>query len=133
MFYAGSAYYVLKDYVRLSWRIFVPLVIALGFSTLSKEVFFVVYGLGIAYVVLFLAYVPGGLLRAYNRVGDYSYGLYIYAFPVQQSVAALLPGVSVIELLSISLAIGLSAAALSWHLLEQHALKFKNHFGRLSN
>jgi peptidoglycan/LPS O-acetylase OafA/YrhL len=133
MFYAGSAYYVLKDYVRLSWRIFVPLVIALGFSTLSKEVFFVVYGLGIAYVVLFLAYVPGGLLRAYNRVGDYSYGLYIYAFPVQQSVAALLPGVSVIELLSISLAIGLAAAALSWHLLEQHALKFKNHFGRLSN
>jgi peptidoglycan/LPS O-acetylase OafA/YrhL len=41
--------------------------------------------------LFYLAYVPSGWIRKYNRVGDYSYGIYIYAFPVQQSVAALIP------------------------------------------
>lgn len=45
----------------------------------------------LAYLVLVLAYLPGGALRQFNRLGDYSYGVYIYAFPVQQAVTALSP------------------------------------------
>jgi peptidoglycan/LPS O-acetylase OafA/YrhL len=45
-----------------------------------------VLALATPYLVLFIALVPGGWLRHYNRLGDYSYGLYIYGFPTQQSV-----------------------------------------------
>lgn len=82
----------------------------------------------IAYVLFYLVYVPVGQLRTFNQVGDYSYGVYIYAFPVQQSVAALLPGVSVIAMISISAVVTLLLAALSWHLLERRALRLKGHY-----
>ena len=94
MFFSGAAIYVLKDYITMSWTAFLLCAIALVLSSFDKRVFFVVYGLTIAYILFFIAYVPVGYLRSYNRVGDYSYGLYIYAFPVQQSVAALITGVS---------------------------------------
>ena len=71
---------------------------------------------------LWLAYVPGGRVRGYNRVGDYSYGVYIYAFPVQQSVVALMPGVSPLALLAIALPITVLLAVASWHLVESPAL-----------
>ena len=43
----------------------------------------------------YIAYVPSGNIRIFNKAGDYSYAIYTYAFPVQQSVAALIPNVSV--------------------------------------
>jgi peptidoglycan/LPS O-acetylase OafA/YrhL len=76
-----------------------------------------------AYVVLCLAYLPGGWLRRYNRLGDYSYGLYIYAFPVQQLIVAGLPGIGVAALFGASAAGTLVLAVLSWHLVESPVLR----------
>ncbi|PJN95148.1 acyltransferase, partial [Amaricoccus sp. HAR-UPW-R2A-40] len=45
--------------------------------------------LAVAYATFWLAYVPGGWIRNYNRLGDYSYGMYIYAIPLQGLVVML--------------------------------------------
>ncbi len=126
MFFSGAAYWVLKEHIRLSGKFFCLAVGALLLAAVAgTQAFFVVYQLSIAYVLFYLAYVPAGWLRKYNAAGDYSYGVYIYAFPVQQSVAALLPGVSVLLLTLISVAVTLTLAALSWHWIEQRALRLK--------
>lgn len=126
MFFSGAAFYVLKEHVTISRRIFWLLVIALMSSAMAnKHTFFIVYILTIAYILFYIAYIPSGFIRKYNQVGDYSYGVYIYAFPVQQSVVALVPGVSVLSMLSIAATVTLLLAALSWHLLEQRALGLK--------
>lgn len=126
MFFTGAAFYILKEHIILSRTIFWLLMIVLLSSVMvNKHAFFVVYVLTIAYILFYIAYIPSGLIRKYNQVGDYSYGVYIYAFPVQQSVAALIPGVSVLSMLSISATVTLLLAALSWHLLEQRALGMK--------
>ena len=126
MFFSGAGLYVLKEHVVLSHSYFWLYAIALLSSVLvSPRVFGVVYLLTIAYAVLYLAYIPSGPVRAYNRVGDYSYGVYIYAFPVQQSVVALIPGVSVFMLFLISACLTLVCAMLSWHCIERRALAFK--------
>lgn len=126
MFFAGAAFYVLKEYVAISRMFFWLLVIALLSSAMvNKNVFFIVYLLTIAYILFYVAYVPSGLIRKYNQVGDYSYGVYIYAFPVQQSIAALIPGVSVLSMFLIATPVTVFLAALSWHFLERHALGLK--------
>jgi peptidoglycan/LPS O-acetylase OafA/YrhL len=126
MFFSGAAFYVLKDYITLSYLFFWLFSIALLSSAIAnKHAFFVVYTLTIAYVLFYIAYIPSGFIRKYNLVGDYSYGVYIYAFPVQQTVAALVPGVSVFPMLLISTSATLLLGALSWHLLERHALGLK--------
>lgn len=126
MFFSGAAFYVLKKWIILSHSLFRLFVIALLSSAIvNTHAFFLVYTLTIAYVLFYMAYIPSGWIRNYNAVGDYSYGVYIYAFPVQQTVAALIPGVSVSSMLFISAAIALLLGALSWHLLERHALALK--------
>ncbi|MBI3594000.1 MAG: acyltransferase [Nitrospirae bacterium] len=127
MFFSGASFYVLKDHITISHLYFWLFLVSIFLSAMANiHLFFVFYTLTISYVLFYLAYVPSGQIRNYNRMGDYSYGVYIYAFPVQQSVASLIPGVSVLSLALISASITFFLAALSWHLLECRALDLKN-------
>lgn len=70
------------------------------------------------------------VLRQIGRWGDFSYGLYIYAFPVQQCVVMLWgPEHPLPTLLLLSLLLSLGCAALSWHLIEKPALRYKPRAG----
>lgn len=62
-----------------------------------------------------------------DRVGgDYSYGLYIYAYPVQQLLAHLGLSARGLGLYFVtSLGFALILAVLSWHGVEKHALRLK--------
>jgi peptidoglycan/LPS O-acetylase OafA/YrhL len=77
------------------------------------------------YIVLVLALCPPLRFSAFNRVGDYSYGLYLYAFPIQQTLMFRFPHLGGSELLIASLVPTLGLAVLSWHLLEKPALGLK--------
>jgi peptidoglycan/LPS O-acetylase OafA/YrhL len=82
----------------------------------------------LAYVVLVAAYHPRSQWPAFNRAGDYSYGLYVYSFPLQQTLMQRLPGLEPASLFALSLPLALGVAALSWHLLERPALALKSRF-----
>lgn len=62
-----------------------------------------------------------------DQLGDLSYGMYIFAFPVQQIVAELgrQRGWTFAMHLSLSFVVTSVLAYLSWHLLEKRALLFK--------
>ena len=76
---------------------------------------FVVLAFGLAH--------HAGLSRFHAR--DYSYGIYIYAFPVQQTLAYFWPQMPLLAYLLSTLAITITLAAASWHLVEKPALKLK--------
>lgn len=82
--------------------------------------------LALVYSVFYLAYVPGGFLLKYNDLGDYSYGMYIFAFPVQQTLLHYFPAQGIWENVVFALMITLLLAVLSWHFVEQNALKATN-------
>jgi peptidoglycan/LPS O-acetylase OafA/YrhL len=128
MFFSGSVFYILREQVFISHRAFWLSVVLIAVATFNNQLFAAVYFLTITYILFYLAYIPSGFIRAYNRLGDYSYGVYIYAFPVQQTVAALVPGVSVRQMLLLSATATIVLAILSWHLLERRCLGLKTHY-----
>lgn len=78
------------------------------------------------YLVIYAALTPPLLARGLARTGDLSYGVYLFAFPVQQATVALRGGIiTPLELLAWSLPPCLVLAALSWHFVEKRALRFR--------
>ncbi len=128
LFFTGTAFYIWRDNIYLSSRVFLLLVIALSISIFEKELFFVIYSISIAYLIFYIAYVPAGIIRNFNKTGDYSYGIYIYAYPVQQSIAALIPDVSIPIMIALSFFFTFILSFISWHLIEKKALKMKDHY-----
>lgn len=71
------------------------------------------------------------IIRRAGRFGDFSYGIYIYAFPVQQFGVLLLgKDQPYWLLLTLSLLVTGSLAMLSWYFVEAPALKLKRYLRR---
>ena len=84
-----------------------------------------VFYAGIGYVALVLAYHPRLRFRPYLRVGDYSYGTYLIAFPVQQFLVWRFGVAQPLSLFVLALLTTLPLAMISWHSVEKPALAMK--------
>lgn len=125
-FFVGSVYYVFREHILLSAYVFFVAIILLCLSLVNKELFFVFWLLVLPYMLFFIVFVPSGAVRNFNKLGDYSYGIYIYAFPVQQLLLEINPRLSVFGLIIQSTFLTLIFAVLSWHFIEVKALRYKN-------
>lgn len=122
-FAAGSAF--------CRWRNEIPfhiggviLLAVLMYLLRGTDWFFPLYGLTLVYGVFWFAYGPKFLL-GFNRLGDYSYGVYLWGFPIQQLVAMNLAEPTPTRITLLALPLALLAGVLSWHLLEQPMLRLK--------
>jgi peptidoglycan/LPS O-acetylase OafA/YrhL len=70
---------------------------------------------------------PHSWLR-YNKFGDFSYGLYLYAWPVQQTLIFVLPAIGAWALFGLALPVAMLLAIPSWYLVERPALRLKTAF-----
>ena len=111
------------------WRMYLPLTIG-GVAVLAllalllrpTTLAYPALTLFLFYATFWLAYVPGGILRGYNRLGDYSYGIYIYAFPLQGLVVWLWHPETPLTHILLAFPPTFLVAVLSWHLVEKPAL-----------
>ena len=74
------------------------------------------------YMVLCFGRMAMPVVRRAGRFGDLSYGMYLYAFPVQQIVLGAMPG-NAYPILTCMVAT-VPLAFLSWHLVEAPALRW---------
>ncbi len=101
---------------------------ALGRITGSEHVFAkaeIVPYVVTPYLVLMVAYGIPPLAHRLLQDRDLSYGIYIYAFPVQQTIIHLWPSVTPLQIIAVALPITLVLAAASWFLIERPALRSK--------
>ncbi len=114
-FLIGMAAYVLRDKIVING--FIALALAILFIALRHtSVATIIYYAAFIYGTLWIGVTP--LLRKLNPKHDYSYGVYIYGFVVQQCVETLFPTLTNYESLFIAFPAALVLAALSWHLVE---------------
>ena len=78
------------------------------------------------YLIFVLGFASSPWLERYNQLGDYSYGVYIYAFPVQEMLAHIQKGISPLGMIAEAFPLVLIAAVLSWHLIEKPSMSVRH-------
>ena len=125
----GSSAYLLRN--RIPIRSWLATICAVTFvAALPTRAFPVLAVPCVSYLTLFAAMnLP---LRNFDRRIDLSYGLYIYAFPIQQMLALFgVPAHGLTLYMLLSLLVTLPIAAMSWTIIERPSLALKSlSFGR---
>jgi peptidoglycan/LPS O-acetylase OafA/YrhL len=127
-FLIGAFLYLHRE--RIVYRPVVAggLLLVLGLSALTPYPFPSIAGmLAIPYLVIYAAHLPIPLLNNFGRSGDFSYGIYIYHYPVQQMLIQVTGNTLLLPALcGLSFPAALALAFLSWHVIEKRALAAKN-------
>ena len=124
-FFVGSALFLWGARVRYS-PVLSVVIGALVFAVLRGDWLRLALLAVLPYAVLSLALAPTRVTAGIGRYGDYSYGIYIWAFPVQQMVMYCLHGrISLPLFILMSTFLTLMCAFASWYLIERPALRLK--------
>ncbi|QND52311.1 acyltransferase [Phyllobacterium sp. 628] len=123
-FFAGAALSKLPAVPSRYIHGAVAVLVLLGSSYLPNMYGYGVYFVVLPYLVYFFAFTP---INLHHEVSiDISYGAYLYAFPIQQSIVKVLsPTIGPIYLTLLAIPITFFFACLSWKLIEKPSLKWK--------
>lgn len=125
-FLAGVVFYLWRDEIPRSRLLCVISILAIALTIKSASFHHMLPVFG-TYILFYLAFSKTLRLHDFGRYGDFSYGLYLYGFPIQQLVVYYMPNFhnpTQFFLLSSVLA-GMCAVA-SWVLIEKPFLKLKS-------
>lgn len=75
-------------------------------------------------VVILIGFIPVVFIRTFGKIGDMSYGIYIYSFPIQQTLMWFFK-MNTYTLMISSVLLSIGFGYLSWHWVEKKALKYK--------
>jgi len=122
----GMTFYLYRDKICHSPLLAVSALAGLVVSDLIGILPFTLPLLG-GYALFYAAFSARLKLHKFARYGDFSYGIYLYAFPVQQLLVAHFQSVWNAETLALAtFVIAGLCAVLSWHVVEKPWLKRKS-------
>ena len=127
-FMAGSVYYHFRNSFSMGWAgwlLCCAAIVLIKFEYLPN----LLYAFLFPFFIFQFAFSQKINLYHAGKFGDFSYGLYLYTFPVQQLIVWFLPvKINTVWMIFLSLLCTLPFAVLSWYCIERPALKLK---GRL--
>lgn len=120
-FLFGASLYFLRAVIVYSWSVFaIALVLSWVLMMFAETQLFA--AVTVAYVTVFIG-LQNPPHNLFSRLADYSYGVYLYGYPVQQTFAYLFPSTREWYTNSIlSVGATLVIAAISWHCVEAKVL-----------
>ena len=125
-FFVGTLFYVLRKKIVLDRRILI-IALSLGAIMIHLGYIYPICPFALGYLVFYVGFYDVEAFRPFRR-NDYSYGLYIWGFPVQQCWIALLPNSGWALNLALSYPVALAFAAMSWHLVEKRWIDWGRRF-----
>ncbi len=120
-FVLGMSLYRYRQHIQHRFVWLLPLT-ALAAWSYQTPCFFECFVVAWTYLIFYVGFATNTLVDRYNRLGDYSYGVYIYAFPVQEILAHQFNGIGPIGMMLEAFPIVLIAAIFSWHFIEKPAM-----------
>jgi len=122
LFVLGCAASLYRHRIPLSWTV-LALLFAADLAAHRIGVGLHVRAVFVGYAVLCFGFLTARTRAVSARWPDYSYGMYIYAFPVMMAIAAWWPTRNHLALALANFAATLPLAALSWHWIEAPVLE----------
>jgi peptidoglycan/LPS O-acetylase OafA/YrhL len=122
-FLAGCIAYAARKWIVLDLRIFFVSIAALCLSIVLHRGFIPVFCVAGAYATIYLAYAGYSKDWDIARYGDFSYGVYLYAWPVQQLISPY--SASPLANFLASTPIIMVCAVCSWKFIEKPSLSMK--------
>jgi peptidoglycan/LPS O-acetylase OafA/YrhL len=121
---AGVVFYLFRDRLRLNaWGASLALIVLLAASWVNVG-WTVVFPVAGAYLVFYVAFAPWIRMQRVGRFGDFSYGTYLYAFPIEQLLVMRFGhGVAPWLLFALATPLTLLAAVVSWYAVERRFLR----------
>lgn len=127
-FLTGVLFCLYRTKIKFNYVYLVLSLVALFYCCFNGNFKFVFFLVG-PYIVFFLAFNQKLRLYSFSKYGDFSYGLYIYAFPVQQLIVYIFKNnIDPKTNFLIALPVTFVLAFMSWHLVEKRFIKKKNYF-----
>ena len=134
-FLLGSVFYLVRDRIPFDGRLMLLFIGGLTVASIvldgniwwKNPSFGLLTSIPCVYVVLYFGLMNLPKLPVFDR-GDYSYGVYLYHFPILQAMQ-LLFGFNAWYILLISAALPVTLMAMfSWHTIEKPLLRFRKKF-----
>ncbi|UFW88720.1 acyltransferase [Bradyrhizobium barranii] len=126
----GNLIYLWSEYIPFRWEVLVASVV-IGCLFITTPVLIYLSLLCLAYVIVFVGCVPIGVPKPFST-GDYSYGIYLYAYPIQQTYTLFFTEHrefywNILFCLPATCAV----AAISWWFIEKPALSWRKSLYKL--
>jgi peptidoglycan/LPS O-acetylase OafA/YrhL len=123
LFVAGVFCKINSGWIPVHWLIFAGLALL---TWLCRGTAAYACAFGLAEIAFVFCFAFATRWYGFSRFGDYSYGLYLWGFPMQQLVAYYLPALSPLQNAICGFGLALVLAIGSWHVIEQPLLRLKN-------
>lgn len=128
LFLSGMMYYQFREKIPFHSLLFAAALIV-SFLVKETDAAPFIYLFSIPYMIFFVAFAKAGALNKTGTYGDFSYGIYLWAFPVQQTIVHFSNGnIPLSVMILLSLVFTFVMGMLSWHGIEKRALRLKKYF-----
>lgn len=131
LFFISSGFYIYRKKIILSFPLFIICLIiflsSITFTYKVDAVFEYFRLLTLPYMVIYIAYCKIPYINNFGKYGDFSYGMYLWAFPVSQTLIYFWQNkFNVFTYIVSVFLITLFISVLSFKFIEKPALKLKN-------
>jgi len=109
-----------KSFILIVTSIFLIIILYFNLYNVSKH-------LVLTILIILIGLMPLKYITSFGEMGDASYGIYIYGFPIQQTLMYFF-NLNLFTLMFYSILISTFFGYLSWHLIEKRVLSYKNIF-----
>lgn len=125
-FIAGVCFYTYRTYIPRSIYLVLLALVVMLLATFWLKVFELCQLVFGAYLLFYFAFSKRIRFHNFAKYGDFSYGIYLYGWPIQQLVLLHFGNrIGVAGIFLLAMAFTLIAAYLSWHLVEKPFLSLK--------
>lgn len=124
LFLSGILFYHWRERIERSARAAAICGVVLALSFAQTHLINIAFPICGTYLVFYVAFHRGLKLQHFGRYGDFSYGLYLYAFPIQQLLIVWFKNkLEAPPVFAVATLLTLPCAIVSWQLVERRFLR----------